>query len=338
MSKKLAAKAGMIQLPPAVTPAAQGSVDSDSRQKTAPGTMLHFMTTQSAAMQEAEELRDRLRAFDGAAPVRLLDPRTVQASKWANRHEASFFTAEFAELKSEIAAAGGNVQPIRVRPLGPAPGAADSLPRYELVYGHRRHRACLELGIPVNALVAEATDQELFEAMERENRGRESLSAWEQGMMYRRALDDGLYPSMRKLAEGIGVDVSLISKSVALARLPDVVVAAFASPLQIQFRWSQPMAQALQKDPDAVLGRAKSVAGKGLQASQVFATLVQGEAVLNGSTDPNVVELRAADKRAVTIIEDSKGRVVVRFERGVLAGGKRAELTRMIESLLGRDE
>jgi ParB family transcriptional regulator, chromosome partitioning protein len=69
MSKKLQAKAGMIQLPPAALPS--GPVrpgEVEARQKTAPGTMLHFMTSQSAAMQEAEELRDRLKEFDGATP------------------------------------------------------------------------------------------------------------------------------------------------------------------------------------------------------------------------------------------------------------------------------
>lgn len=333
MSKKLAAKAGMIQVPPATQLPATVRGDGEVRQKTAPGTMLHFMTTQSVAVQEAEELRDRLKLFEGASPVRTLDPKTVRASRWANRHEASFATAEFAELKAEIAAAGGNVQPIKVRPV--ATGSAEATPgEYELVYGHRRHRACLELGISVNALVEEATDRELFEAMERENRGRASLSAWEQGMMYRRALDEGLYPSMRRLSEAVGVDVSLISKSVTLARLPEPVVAAFASPLQIQFRWAQPLADALQKDPDRMLERAKRAKGRGLHAAQVFGLLVEGKEVLNGSTPSAGVELQVGGRRVAVISEDKRGRVVVRFESGALPQDKRDELTVLLESLL----
>ena len=58
--------------------------------------------------------------------------------------------------------------------------------------------------------MVDATDQELFEQMERENRSRSDLSAWEQGAMYRRALDDGLYPSLRQLAESLDVDPSLV--------------------------------------------------------------------------------------------------------------------------------
>ncbi|MBK9363084.1 MAG: hypothetical protein IPM99_19260 [Rubrivivax sp.] len=81
-----------------------------------------------------------------------------------------------------------------------------------MVFGHRRHRACLELGLPVQAMVVDMYDQQLFEAMERENRARKNLSAWEQGTMYRRALDEGLYPSQRRLAESLGVDISLVSR------------------------------------------------------------------------------------------------------------------------------
>ena len=34
---------------------------------------------------------------------------------------------------------------------------------YEIVFGHRRHCACMELGLPVLALVENLTEQEWFE-------------------------------------------------------------------------------------------------------------------------------------------------------------------------------
>ena len=45
------------------------------------------------------------------------------------------------------------------------------------------------------------SDHELFSAMDRENRERADLSPYEQGTMYRRAVDEKLYPSNRRLAE-----------------------------------------------------------------------------------------------------------------------------------------
>jgi ParB family chromosome partitioning protein len=362
MSKKLAAKASLIQLPPLPPPsspagalapgdaterAADRATDHadapEARAKTAPGSMAIFMASQSAAVKEAEELRARLKAFDGALPVRSLDPLTVRPSRWANRHEHSFADAAFAELKTDIASAGTNVQPICVRRL---PGVLNgSVPagqgEYELVFGHRRHRACLELGLPVQAVVAELSDQQLFESMERENRARKNLSAWEQGTMYRRALDEGLYPSQRRLAESLGVDVSLVSKSLSLARLPDAVVGAFGSPLEIQFRWAQPLAEALQKDPEGVLARAARLkaGGAALPAAQVLATLIggAGAGVLNRSTPAPAERLiKGTAGRQAVLARDGQGRVVLRFGAGALSEAAEAEVAAFVEKLLSR--
>lgn len=362
MSKKLAAKAMLVQLPPATaalpasstapapaagaapssasaaespgtrpdTPPADGqqavAVGAQapaSRPKTAPGSMAMFLATQSAAMKEAEELKVKLQSFDGAVPMRALDPRRVRASRWANRHPDAFLGKDFEELRSEIAAAGSNVQPICVRVL---PAGADSDADYELVFGHRRHRACLELGLLVQAVIAEVDDKGLFEAMERENRGRKNLSAWEQGMMYRRALDSGLYPSQRKLAEALSVDLSLVSKSLALARLPDAVLEAFSSPLEVQFRWAQPLGEALQRDPEGLVRRAKTLlAQKGqLSGKQVFEHLLRaGDEVLNGSTPPVAP---AAPASRYQVSRDAQGRAVIRFGAGVLTPEREAAL------------
>jgi len=348
MSKKLAAKALLIQAPPAPSahPAAvpgakpgAGALDAaEPRPKTAPGSMAHFMASQSSAVREAEDLRERLKAFDGAQPVRLLDPKTVKPSRWANRHEASFADAAFAELKAEIAAAGVNVQPVSVRRV--LNGSTPAAPAYELVFGHRRHRACLELGLPLQAMVTDMGDRELFEAMERENRARKNLSAWEQGAMYKRALDEGLYPSQRKLSEALGVDVALVSKSLSLARLPDAVVAAFPSPLDIQFRWAQPLAEALQKDPEGLIARARQAraAQPPLPAARVLALLVDGPAapVLNRSTAPAVaaqVIARVGARRAL-MSTDSDGRVTIRVDAGLLNDDAQAQVAAAIAQII----
>lgn len=338
MSKKLAAKAGLIQalqMPPVSAPRLE-SPDAH-RPKTAPGSMLQFMSTQSAAIKEADDLRERLRSFDGATPVRPLDPATIRPSRWANRHDASFASADFAELKSEIESAGGNVQPIRVRPLQSAlNGSTPSPHAYELIFGHRRHRACLELGLPVQALIEDATDQELFEAMERENRGRKNLSAWEQGCMYRKALDEGLYPSLRKLAEALKVDVSIVSKSVALSRLPESVVDAFPSPIDIQFRWAQPLSEALQKDPEALMARARQLRAQTprLTAAQVFDGLTR--AAPEQAAPADTLQLTRAGRKMATLTSDSRGRVQIKFEAGAVPASRHAELLKLLEGFLAR--
>jgi ParB family chromosome partitioning protein len=339
MARKIFEKAGLIPgLQASPKPAGGGAAAAEpAKAKTAPGTMMGFLTAQSGAVQEAEALRARVKSLEQDAPLRKIDPSMIRPSKWANRHEASFLTAEFQELKAEIAAAGGNVQPIKVRPVlvlnGSTPPGETS---FELIFGHRRHRACAELGIPVLAAIEEASDVSLFEQMERENRGRKNLSAWEQGTMYRKALDEGLYGSLRRLAEGVGVDVSLVSKSVSLARLPEAVVAAFQSPLDIQFRWAAPLAEAMQKDPDGTLARARAIADArdGLSAATILSKLVGQANPASVRSAPQTLTVSNAGKVAAKLTADTKGRAVVRFEAGALPESRRKALMKLIEDFL----
>lgn len=345
MAKKLFEKAGLIQMPAAVprepvaNPAAPANAE-EPRAKTAPGSMLHFMTAQSTAIKEAEVLRGELSRFEGATPVRSLDPRSIRPSVWANRHAASFEGPDFAALKDEIAGAGGNVQPIKVRPVAAGVGPSNpGLPpaQYEIVFGHRRHRACLELGLPVMAMVEAVDEQALFVSMERENRASKDLSAWEQGMMYARALDAGLYASNRQLAAAIGRDLGDVGKALALARLPKAVVDAFNSPLDLQFRWAKLLNDAQQKDPDGLLDRAKQLTQRSelLTAKQVLERLVGMPETSSVRAEglPDLVVLHERERLAV-VGSDEQGRTVVRFDRR-LDAAQRSALADAVAKFLG---
>ncbi|MEI2713950.1 MAG: hypothetical protein V9G04_11860 [Nocardioides sp.] len=110
------------------------------------------------------------------------------------------------------------------------------------------------------AIVEVLTDAQLFTEMERENRERQDLSPWEQGVMYKRAIDDGLFPSLRRLATSIGAQVGNVSTAIQLASLPPEVIEAFPSPLSLQFRWGTALKAAIDKSPDDVLAQARELA------------------------------------------------------------------------------
>ncbi len=225
---RLAKKTGDLIAPlvgePRIESASVNVVPAEARTpRTGPGQMLAFRSHMQENDKRVKELEDKLSEFDGSLPVKLLDPKVIRPSKWANRHISSYSTPMFEVLKSEIAASGGNVQPIRVRPSPDRPG------EFEIIFGHRRHQACLQLGILVSALIGPANDKQLFAAMDRENRTREDLAPFEQGETYRLALDEGLYPSLRQLASDLGVDKGNASKAIAIARLPSEVLSAFDS-------------------------------------------------------------------------------------------------------------
>ncbi|SOE06214.1 chromosome partitioning protein, ParB family [Variovorax sp. YR752] len=261
-----AAAAVETRFPPAQT--------SQFAPRTGPGQMLAFRGQMQAVEGELTALRERLHQHDGSTPTRKLDPATIRASRWANRHPASFENAEFAGLKADVEQAGGNVQPILVRPVADEPG------QYELVFGHRRHRACLELGIPVLAAIwlDELGDAELFAAMDRENRERADLSPYEQGVMYQRALEEQLFPTQRQLAEKLGVSHTWIRKALMVAQLPSAVLECFRSPLEVQHRHAEQLNAALDKDRRSVLKRAEKVRGQKLAPAAVVARLLGLEA------------------------------------------------------------
>lgn len=330
MNKKLSVKdRAMLAIHPvAPAPAAVAPTDAaPARPKTGPGAFVAHLAKESEVLRENQALKEDLKIWSDATPARKLDPALVVASKWANRHEDSFKDEAFESLKSDIDSAGGNVQAIKVRPL-----AGSDPQRYELVFGHRRHRACLELGLPVLALVESITEQALFQEMDRENRQRADLRPYEQGVMYARALDEGLYPSLRKLAEEIGVKAPNVSVAIKLAKLPAAVLDAFPSRRDIQYRWVGPLSDALESNPDAVLAKAAQIAsgmksGSTGSAGEVFKRLTGGDVPIEKSH----TKVIKAGRNSVTVTE--KG-AQISYQFGGLEAAKRDQLEKFIRALL----
>lgn len=312
------------------TPLPSTTTSVQPKPKTGPGVMVAFLEKGSEVFQENQQMKQELKAFEGSSPTKKLDPTHVSASRWANRHEDSFLNSEFEQLKAEIENAGGNIQPIKVRPIA----GTDKL-HYEIVFGHRRHRACLELGIEVLALVESIDDKAVFEEMDRENRQRADLRPYEQGMMYRRALDEGLYPSLRKLSKSIGVEPSNVSTAIKITQLPEVILDAFPTRLDIQYRWGPLLEKALEKDQDIVIAHAKAVsaarlAGEKISSAEVLTRITQVQK--HGTpSDDWVIKVKG---RAVATVKKSKGRYVVEFEKGALSSEKAAQLEAVISGFL----
>lgn len=249
-------------------------------QKTAIGIHVESIYADRKIASENLTLKAQLAGWEGAIPALTLDPKLVSPSKWANRNEQSFIGPAWDAFKDEILSSDGNVQPIKVRPKSDVPG------EFEIVFGHRRHRACQELDLPVLAFVADINDLDLFAQMDRENRQRADLRPFEQGVMYSRALDEKLYPSARKLADALGVELSNVGRALSLVRLPKDVLNAFISPFDLQYAWASKLNAALKKDPDAVLSIAKVIQERlpRPNSKQVLELLLGGE--LHGATPP----------------------------------------------------
>ncbi len=249
------------------------AVDSQAKPKTGPGAFVAHLAKTDEVRIENTKLLDDLKTWQDAKPVKHLDARFVHPSKWMNRLEESFCNDDFLALKNDIESSGGNVQAIKVRET---PGSDPKV--YEIIFGHRRHRACLELGLPVLAVIENnISDIDLFKEMDRENRARKDLRPYEQGLIYKKVLNEKLFPSLRSLAQSIGVNAGLASRYVALASLPDVVIKAFESPLDLQYAWATKLSEVHTRYESEMIERAKLLCERAprLNSTLVYQKLIE---------------------------------------------------------------
>jgi ParB family chromosome partitioning protein len=193
--------------------------------KTAMNTLMDFtgeLKETKKKLRDAEVIAEK---FKGSILTIKVDPKLVDVSEYANRAEESFHSPEYESLKKQIELTKGNEQPVKVRPKGAG--------RYELVYGHRRHRACLELGFEVLSIVEEMDDKGLWLSMTRENEDREDLSPYEKAKHYERAIKHGIYKNWSAIADELGIVKQAMSPYKALAELPLNIIDVLKSTLEL---------------------------------------------------------------------------------------------------------
>ncbi len=113
----------------------------------------------------------------------------------------------------------GVLQPIVVREAEPQDGE----PRYELIMGERRWRACQEAGMStVPAIIRDTSDDDLLRDALLENLHRSQLNALEEAAAYQQLLDD-FGCTHEELATRIGRSRPQISNTLRLLKLPPLV-------------------------------------------------------------------------------------------------------------------
>ena len=100
---------------------------------------------------------------------------------------------------------------------------AESPTEFEIVFGHRRHRACQELGLPVFCVIESVRDTQLVKELVAENRAHTKAFSWRLAETLRRAVDNGLFPSVRRLAESLSQTVTETAVLLDMGRLPSFV-------------------------------------------------------------------------------------------------------------------
>jgi ParB family transcriptional regulator, chromosome partitioning protein len=166
-----------------------------------------------------------------------VDPAKCRMWTYHNRDYEALDFDRCKDLIESIKAQGKQEVPAIVRRI-----QGDPTHEFEVICGARRHWSVSWLrehnypNIRFLVEVRELTDEEAFRVADLENRAREDLTDFERARDYLRALDTYYGGVQKDMAERLSVTPSWLSRYLDLARLPDELVAAFASPHDLRIK------------------------------------------------------------------------------------------------------
>jgi ParB family transcriptional regulator, chromosome partitioning protein len=160
-----------------------------------------------------------------------VDPSTCKIWAGHNRDYAALNEEACADLITSLRAQGRQEVPAIVRRIPDDPAY-----RFEVICGARRHWSVSWLrahDYPDFKFVVEPrelTDEEAFRVADLENRSRKDLSDHERAVDYANAVEKYYGGNQQRMADRLQVTKSWLSRYLDLARLPDEILACFASP------------------------------------------------------------------------------------------------------------
>ena len=178
----------------------------------------------------------------------LLDPARVRVWSGNARSYAHLTETRCRDLIDSIIAAGGQKVPAIVRRV-----EGDPDHDYEVIAGTRRHwsirwlRAHSRPDMKFIAQLVDLDDEAAFRLADLENRARQDVSDLERARNYAAALQTHYGNHLTRMAERLKLSKGWLSKMIKVASLPDGIVAAFASPADVQLKPAYPLARALDE-------------------------------------------------------------------------------------------
>jgi ParB family transcriptional regulator, chromosome partitioning protein len=153
-------------------------------------------------------------------------------------------TEESCRAEIESISRHGQIVPALGRPLRGTPDYD-----VELICGARRLFVARHIKRDLAVELREISDREALILMDTENRQRTDISPYERGMSYARWLRSGHFQSQDDVARALKISAAQVSRLLKVARLPAVVVDAFADPTEIHESWGLDLMAALE-DPE----------------------------------------------------------------------------------------
>ena len=122
--------------------------------------------------------------------------------------------------------------------------------QYELIFGHRRWRACKQLGINLLCrVVTDLSDETAAALQTSENFDRQDISDYARALSFKRLLDNNVFDSESKLCAKLRISKTTINDILSYTRLPKEVLDKLTNIHKVSRRIIVKLS-VLSKDPD----------------------------------------------------------------------------------------
>jgi ParB family chromosome partitioning protein len=280
-------------------------------------------------LKRSTTLNERLSGELEEKTLRRVDPAVCRMWDRHNREYALLNAENCRDLIDGIRAQGKQEFPAIVR------RSADPAYEFEVICGARRHFAVSWLRANNYAqfkyLIEERdlSDEEAFRLADIENRDREDISDYERAVDYADAVERYYGGKQKAMAERLEVSQPWLSRYLQLAKLPSVIVKAFASVRDIKERNARDLkpllanaetASAVLEEAGAIKRvQAKALTGQGafVDAAEVMRRLLAaGRPVRDAPVDQPDIFRRSSGETGISV--RTKGRrVLVEFEDSI---------------------
>lgn len=218
---------------------------------------------------------------------------------------------------------------------------------YEVICGARRHFAVSWLranNYPQFRYLVEVrdlTDEEAFRLADIENRDRDDISDYERARDYAQAIELYYGGKQKAMAARLEVSEAWLSRYLALAKLPDEVIAAFASIRDLRESHARTLKPLLVKPQDrkVVLAEAGAIAelqrkGQGIEPAQVVARLKRAVRAPKAKSTVRVFR-RVPEESGITVRRSGR-KTVLEVPDSLSRAGAEAALELFLDDRFGK--
>ncbi len=245
----------------------------------------------------------------------LIDPKECEPWEYANRSADEM--GDMVELVNSIKE-NTQLQPALIRSH---PYPHDGI-KYQIIFGRRRHLACMQLSIPFLVIKKDSLSiQEAISCQDAENKFRNNVSNYSNAILYKKLINDNAFSSEKELAHKLRLSTSSLNELMAYTKIPSEIICLIPNIHSLPVYMAQKIVRLLNEDK-SVLKKMVKIApeiGKSISTPAKLEKLLQDEANKSDVATSISKNILSQDgKKLFTFKVDHKGNPCIQFQKTLL--------------------